>query len=322
MRFRFASLAYVAVVVLSVAPAFGQTAALRYRWAKGDVVPYRVTQQSSSTVTGMPGMGEIVVDQTFVQGFHMTVEEVAADGTATLRQTFDSFRMAMNSPAGSLAFDSVSAAQPDDPTTAAMATPMLAMIGESITVVMQPTGKIVKLEGMSRIFEKVMASMPANPAVAQMLNQFKTSMGDEAMRSTFQQGFGSFPDQPTGIGETWTAQLQTTNPLLGAVTTTSTSTLKSIDAGTGSSLAHVNLEMVMAYGPNPGPPGPMGMVVKAADSKSDGEMLFDITKGRVQKTTLKSHMPMTMSMQGPDGTPITIQSVAKSTVTLEMVEKQ
>ena len=58
------------------------------------------------------------------------------------------------------------------------------------------------------------------------------------------------------------------------------------------------------------------------DSKSDGEILFDVTKGRVQKTTLKSQIPMTMSMQGPDGTPITIQSVAKSTVTLELLEKQ
>jgi hypothetical protein len=321
MRFRIASLANVAAVLLSVAPASGQTASLRYRWAKGDVVPYRVMQQGSSIMTGMPGMGEMVVDQTIVEGFHLTVEDVAADGTATLRQTVDSIRIEINSPVRNIAFDSGSAAKPDDPVTAAMSTPMQAMIGESITIVMLPTGKIVTLEGMSRLFEKVMSRMPDNPAVAEMLNQFKISMGDDAKRAMFQQGFGSFPDHPARIGETWIDQLQTTNPILGATTTTATSTLKSIDAGPGSSLAHVSLKMAMAYDPNAGPTGPRGMVVKAADSTSDGEILFDITKGRVQKTTLKSEIPMTVSMQGPDGNPITIQSVAKSVMTLEMLEQ-
>jgi uncharacterized protein DUF6263 len=319
MRFRVAALACMAAVLLTVSSASGQTAALRYRWVKGDVVAYRVTQQNTSTMSGMPGMGDMVVEQSVEQGFRLTVEEVAADGTATLRQTFDSMRMTMNSPAGKIAFDSTSTAKTDDPMTAAVAAPMRAMIGESITLVMQPTGKIVKLEGMSRIFDKVMAGM-SDPTAAQMLDQFKTSMGDEAMRMTFQQGFGSFPDHPVKIGETWTDKLETTHPLLGATTATATSTLKSIDAGT--SLAHLAIKTAMTYASNGAPTGPMNMVVKATNSSGDGETLFDTTKGRVQKTTVRSEIPMTMSMQGPDGSPINIQSVNRTTMTVEVNDKK
>jgi hypothetical protein len=64
-----------------------------------------------------------------------------------------------------------------------------------------------------------------------------------------------------------------------------------------------------------------GMTAKLADSKGEGEMLFDITKGRLQKSSFKSEMPVTMSLAGPSGSPINSQMLVRNTITLEIVEK-
>ena len=50
-------------------------------------------------------------------------------------------------------------------------------------------------------------------------------------------------------------------------------------------------------------------------------MLFDVAKGRLQRGTTRVTLPMTMSGTGPDGTPVSMQTNAKTTVTIELVEK-
>jgi Family of unknown function (DUF6263) len=320
MKFRLSWWACMAAVLVSVAPACGQAVALRYRWAEGDVVRYRLTEQTSSTASA-PGTDASVVDQTMIQDFHISVDDVAADGTATLRHTVDSIRMEIHTPGEIIAFDTASAAKPD-PATATVSAPWRAIVGEPITVVMLPTGKIVKLDGMSRIFEKFTSGLPNDPAAAWALDQLKTSFGDEAMGAKYQQAFGRFPDRPVSTGESWTDPMQTIDSLLGALTMTATFTLKSIEGGTGASTAHINVRVANAYGPRAAPPTMATDVMKAADFTTDGEILFDMAKGRMQKAVLKSDTPMTMSIpSGPDGTATAIQIAAKNSMTLEMLER-
>lgn len=57
---------------------------------------------------------------------------------------------------GKTVYDSTSGAPPDAASQSAAA-----MIGEPITIIMSPSGVIEKVEGMSRIMEKVMAGQNA-----------------------------------------------------------------------------------------------------------------------------------------------------------------
>jgi hypothetical protein len=57
--------------------AYGQGVTLRYRWAKGDTLTYRVVMQTTSVVTGMPGMGEMKIDQGVTQVVKITALDVA-----------------------------------------------------------------------------------------------------------------------------------------------------------------------------------------------------------------------------------------------------
>ena len=65
---------------------FAQEVTLRYRWTKGEETRTRMTQQVSTTIStaipGGPGNGS--VESSMSQVFHTIVEDVAAEGTATL----------------------------------------------------------------------------------------------------------------------------------------------------------------------------------------------------------------------------------------------
>jgi len=67
---------------------FAQEVTLRYRWTKGEETRTRMTQQVSTTIStaipGGPGNGS--VESSMSQVFHTIVEDVAAEGTATLRR--------------------------------------------------------------------------------------------------------------------------------------------------------------------------------------------------------------------------------------------
>ena len=48
--------------------ALRQDVTLRYRWTKGETIRYRIVQQSTTTISGLPGgMGDMAIDQSTSQ---------------------------------------------------------------------------------------------------------------------------------------------------------------------------------------------------------------------------------------------------------------
>ena len=110
------------------------------------------------------------------------------------------------------------------------------------------------------------------------------------------QGFAVLPDHPVKVGETWTSQLEVNNPILGKMTTARTSTLKSIENTSGAPVAHIAITVATKAGADSASPSILGVSAKIGDSESQGEILFDVTKGRVQTSSLRSETPMSISL--------------------------
>jgi Family of unknown function (DUF6263) len=314
-RFRVASIAVLVAVLVDSSSSYGQEATLRYRWVKGEEVRYRVSQQGTTTMSGLPGAGEMTVTQNSVQILRVSVDEAGPE-SATLRMTFEAVRMEMTTPMTKVVFDSA-ADKPSDPLGMAMA----AMIGESITLVAAPTGHVTRVEGMSRILEKMTKTLPQSPGNAQVFGLLKTSMSDDMMSNMFSQGFAQFPDRAVKAGDSWSHEFNVSVPMVGTLSTTNTSTLKAIELSAGTSLARIATLVVMKQDANAAAAGFPGMTARLANGTAEGEVLFDITKGRVQRTSNNTDLPMSMSMTGPDGTQINAKSVTRTTMTMEIVEK-
>jgi Family of unknown function (DUF6263) len=313
----------IVVLVMAVigCPAFAQDVTLRYRWTKGDKLRYRFTQQTSTTTTGVPGIGDMTSEQTATQTFSVAVEDVAADGSASLRQVFEAVRIEVNTPMGKMTFDSENKdTATGDPFGKFLTGVMSAFIGESVTMRSLPNGVVERVEGMTRILDKMATGLPQDPAAAAAFGMLRTSLSDEAMNAVLSQGFAQLPDQPVKTGSTWTRQFDVNNPLMGNGTISTTFTLQGVEKAGPLSLARIASTSTTKQTTAPAPAlGPLS--VQLGDGSGEGEQLFDATNGRLQRSTQRMTTPMTMSGPAPDGSQLSLRAVTKSTMTMELLEK-
>jgi hypothetical protein len=319
---RVAAVEWMIVAVLFTASitAFQTGVTLRYRWTKGETLRYRMTQESSTAVSGLPdGIGDTTVDQTMTQVFRVVVEDVAADGTTTVQQTLESFRMEMNTPMGKTTYDSASADTAENPSTASYKRIFSAIVGEPFTLVLSPTGSILKLEGFSRIREKMFSALPQDAAGVAVANALKATFNDDDQ--TIGHWFLPFSDRAVKVGDTWNTQATGGVAMFGSFTTSMAATLKAIEGIGADQVARIATQMTIKRDPTESAKNPMGLSMQIGDSTGEGEILFDITKGRLLQSTTRRTMPMTMSGPGPDGTPMTMKSNVKSATTVELIQQ-
>jgi hypothetical protein len=301
------------------APASGIT--LRYGWTKGDVLKYRMSLQSDTKMTGMPGAEPASVGQTMTQQISLTVADVDAFGKATLTETVTAIRTEINGPMGRMVFDSASPAPSStDPMSTAMAKSFSALIGAPVTIVIAADGAVQKVEGASRIVQKIVAGMGSDAAAGPVEQILGSMFSDEALRSMTEQSFTHFAPQPVKVGGTWNGRIALGNQAVGKVAGALTFTLKSVEGTGNAARAAIGVAMVLTQ-TTPPPPGPMNMTLKLGDSRGDGEVLFDLGRGRIVKSTMVAGMTSTVNMTGRDGAPVTVNSNVKSTVTLELVDR-
>jgi len=315
------SLALVTLVSAATLAAVRQDVTLRYRWTKGESVRYRFTQESTSTISGLPGgMPDLTIGQTTSQTFKATAQDVAADGTATVEEVVESMKMNMDSPMGKMGYDSASTTTPDDPAGTMLKRLFTPMIGASFRVTVAPTGEISKVEGVSQMAEKMFGSVQLDPQMEGMLSGAKAVLSDEGMKSMFSQGFGQLPKQALKAGETWKASFTTTNPAIGGLITSVVATLQGVEGSGADQVARISTKLTITQDPSIKVTNPMGFTIKLGETAGEGEVLFDIAKGRARRAVTRMTMPMAMSGSGPDGNPMDMRTNVKTTSTIEVVQ--
>jgi Family of unknown function (DUF6263) len=308
-------------LLASAAPAaYGQGVTLKYRWTKGESLTYRMGQQTATTVTGMPGISEVKLEQNMTIVLRITVEDVAADGTATLRQTFESVKMEMNGPMGRVSYDTAAPSSIANPMVQAMRQIFTGMVGASITIVQAADGSVRKVEGATKVMDQITKSAQSDPAAAAAAQGMKSILSDEAVQATLEQSFSKLPAAAVQPGETWQAQLAMGNETVGRVAGDVKFTLKAVEGAGEAAVAQIAVALTVTQDVAP-PPAANGMIVKMGEGKGTGDIAFDVAKGRIVKSSMKTDTPSTMTMQGPDGNMATLQSKATTTMTMELVQK-
>lgn len=312
--------AAVPALVLIASQVFAQDVTLRYKWTKGETVVYRITLATNSTVTGMPGVGTMQVDQTLGQVLKIVVDDVAADGTATLKQTFESVKMDMNGPMGRLSYDTASPRADNNPMTQSLKQVLGAMVGETMTVVQAADGTVRDVDGASRIVDKIASGLSEDPAAAALTQGLKSMLSDDAVKATLEQSFSKLPRNPVKAGDKWDGEIAIGNDMIGKIVGSVGFTLRSVEGPADAGVARIGVIIDMKQQTAP-PAGPNDMSVKLGDARGTGEMVFDVARGRIRKSTMKSDMPSTVTMKGPDGSSVEMRNQSTTTMTMELVEK-
>jgi len=299
--------------------AFGQNVTLQYRWTKGEETRYRFVQQSTATVAGLPGLTSSVIETNMSEVVRTAVDDVAADGAATLRYVYESARWETRTPMGTTVVDTTST----DPTGTGVPNGikdvLAAMVGETFVAVVAPTGQVQKVDGLDRIVEKMFKSIPTDPSTAAMIETLKSSFNAEWMQNTLTQGSAQFPDRPLTPGDTWDKSATATNPLVGRQTTTTQFTLKDVETSSGSRVARIAMR-VTTQPPEEPTGGLAGLKMRLTDDSGEGDLVFDVTNGRLLRSTTHVTMSFDMSAPAPDGTAMNMSGKVTTSMSAELLQ--
>ena len=129
-------------LLLLLVPTAQEKVTLRWKWEKGRELLYRNTQIQSMEVGGA------AMEQESAMTYSMTVQEVDEKGVATLLVKYEA--MAAKG-SGLMEFEWDSEKDKDAPQEPQIKT-MAKLLGQTFTMKMEPTGKVVHVAG----FEKIM----------------------------------------------------------------------------------------------------------------------------------------------------------------------
>lgn len=309
----------VGLLALSAGAVAAEPVTLKYKWVKGEVIAYRMTQDTATEMKGLPGMGDQKGTQKQIMGTRMEVKDVADDGAATVETTFESVKLTMEQPGmGAMSYDSE---KPGDGAGNPFAASFGAMIGERITFVIMPDGSVRKAEGMDKIIKKMAEAMDKeNPGMGAMVaDQLKGSFGDDAMRRTYEQAMKILPEKPVSAGDSWTTNFDQPLPMMGSMKTVVTSTYQGAETIDGRPVAKIANTMAVTMEPAKDA-GPMGMQASMTQGKGTGVNYFDTGRGQLHRGTATMTMPMTLQMTGPDGNQMKIEQNITTTMLIERVE--
>jgi hypothetical protein len=313
---------FVALLAAAVSLSAVQQVELRYKWTKGDALDYRVTLHTTSDVSGVPGRDDARTEQTITQRITLTVDGVAPNGVASVHEAVTSIRSELTAPNGKVVVDTAAPSDTSkDPIAEAMEKMLTAVIGQSINIVFAPDGTVRSIEGGSRLLERVVAAAGADRDAAKASQALTSLYSDEALRSMLEQSFPKLPAQPLKPGDTWTGQLALGNQAVGRIAAALTFTLKSVDGAADTQRATVTAAMKLTQAVKPPAGGATRVTLTLGDSHGEGDVVFDVAHGRIVSNTMQTEMPSTVSMIGPDGSPVTFKNRVRTTATMEFVQK-
>ncbi len=202
----------IAVILLISCPAYGQkTYTLKFNPANGS--KYEVlTGMKTKTFQNILGQDlEFNMDY----NIHMSYNIAAEGANKKLNMTYNRLQMSMDVMGQTVNMDS------NDTDSSNIASHAFkALQGQTMSVVLAPDGKVVKVEGMEEIMQRLGADEMQRQTIQSVL-------GEDAMKNLMQQSFGFYPEKPVKVGDSWTSAFTLKNPYI--ISGTSTYTLAKVE---------------------------------------------------------------------------------------------
>lgn len=298
-------------------PAIAQTAELRYHWTKGDALDYRVSLNTKSDVT-VPGRPDANTEQAITQRITLTVDGVDKNGTATVHETVTAIRSQVTTPTGTLVVDTTARSNPtNDPVGAPLMQMFQAVLGQPITIVFAPDGTVKSVQGGAKLLERIHGTVNPNADTAMSSQALTALYSDEAIRTMLEQSFPKLPAQPVKIGDTWNGELALGNPSVGRINAALTFTMHSLDGDRATITEAVSL----TQSSKPQPTGEAHVTVALGEGHGEGELLFDVARGRIVRNSMRTEMLSSVEMIGQDGQSRKFQNRVTTGAIMELMGK-
>jgi len=156
-------------------------------------------------------------------------DDKGAPAAATLTRVIDTLRrvaVSIKSGDTAVAYDS------EKPTAEPGEFDVLrALVGMQTQFSVTPEGTIAEVKGLSDVVDKARARAGESPAAASILDQYKASMSDAAMKRTLDELLAIAPGREVRLGDTWSRTTSVSMGAAGTLSVVSTHKLSASEAG-------------------------------------------------------------------------------------------
>lgn len=128
----------------------------------------------------------------------------------------------------SISFDSRTQAQPQPPSDFDI---LRALLGKQSQFTIKTDGTLADVKGLGEAVDQARARAGESPAAASILDQYKSSMNDAAMKRTLEELLAVVPGREVRVGETWSRTTSVSIGSAGTLSITSTHRLAAADSG-------------------------------------------------------------------------------------------
>jgi len=258
---------------------------LRWKFKVGDKLDYDTAQNMEINVTGTP-QGDIKMTTDQQMDLKWEVVEVNDQGEAKVQQKVDRIQMKMSAPMGQ-GFEYDSQAKEPPVGSAAMAASMFQpMTKGTFEFTITPRGEVKDV----KVPEEVLAVIKNTPQAAQM-GDLATPEGIQKM---MMQEMMVLPEKAPAAGETWSTKTEVAIPVVGKQTVETTYTFTGMKEVEGKQYAAIQAQRKMNFAKTEN----QQMQLNMKDQSSDGEVLFNVSEGRLGTSTLNQNITMEAMVAG------------------------
>lgn len=248
----------------------------RWKLEAGQAYPWRLTQQVDASQQLEAG-SEASYQLKLILDAQWEVEQVDDQGAATIRQTVQRIQLSVAGPGEqTMQYDSDDEATPRG--FAARLAPLAkVLIDHPLKAVLQPTGAVEDVE----IPEAVQQQLQVAPGAKNLA----ALTGAESLEQTVQQLSFVLPEQPMlSVGDSWELTSQIEAPEIGPLQTEKSFRFTEQREVEGEQLA-IFQPTIRLIAKEPSDAEDLGVQLK--DQSSSGEILFNRTAGRLEKSKVE-----------------------------------
>lgn len=179
---------------------------LHLTFKKGEVHRMRVTLEQTIDQT-LDGAAQ-QTHQTIVLGYAFTIDDLDAQGVATISVRYDAASLHAKTMEGAVDYDS----SHPSPQVPAMAAGLAALVGQGYSLKVTGDGHVTNVTGLDKMLAAVLTKMniPPGPIRTAAENGVRQQLNAENLKATLQGLFAPFPGHPIVTGETWARDAQIT----------------------------------------------------------------------------------------------------------------
>jgi hypothetical protein len=297
-------LVVVPALAFLAAGAWGQSPVeLKWKFEKGKSFYQEMTTETKQE---MKVMGQ-TINQFQKVTFYLSWNPVEQkDGNWTVKQKIEGLKMEIEIGGNKIPYDSTKEGGPTNP----LSDFFKALVGSEFTLTIDKNMKITKIDGRDEFLKKLVKE---NQQMAPLL---QTILSDEALKQMSDPAFAVIPDKPVKKGDTWNRKAALN---MGPIGTFDTDYKYTDEGADENKLQKIKVETSLKYqppGPNAGGNLPFKIMKADLNSKdSNGNILFDSTKGRVSSSNMTMKLTGTLTIEiGGTASDVTLDQTQTTTV--------